>query len=178
MSDDDRERLRPAPRSSPEPVVRTPDEGGDGGNAREATFEAEHSLADLRAAMAARKLEITQAAKRLGVEAHELIPAAPWVIVGAVEGRAFYMRERWEQYAIVIASDDEPAVQPWGRPEARAITLRTGHADDLYIGTPPDRGRAVDFIVEVIREYLRRASCAHPHRAGDRYCPACGDLAR
>ncbi|GCD19292.1 hypothetical protein CTKZ_08540 [Cellulomonas algicola] len=168
---DDHRRPRPTRPTSPERASGIPD---DVGCAHEVAFETDQRLADIRAAMAASKAEITDAARRLGVDARQLIPAAPWVITGTVDDRAFYMRERGDQYTIVIASDEEPTVQPWGRPDARAITVRTGDADDIYIGTPPDYGRAMDFIVGVIRQHLRRASCPHPHRSGDRYCAACG----
>lgn len=118
--------------------------------------------------------ELAEAAAELGVEVREEIPAAPWVLTGAVDGRAFYMRERWDTYDIVIAHDDNPTVQPWSDPDTAGITIRSGDSRDLYVGTPPDYGVALRFIVGAIREHLARTTCPHPARAGDRYCPRCG----
>jgi len=119
--------------------------------------------------------ELADAAERLGVEVREEVIAAPWVLLGAVDGRRFALRERWGEYTLTIAPDDEPDVDPWGAPtDAAVIVIAAGTEDDLYFGTPPDYGKAVTFIVATIRTYLRRRSCTHPHSPGDRYCPACG----
>lgn len=37
-----------------------------------------------------------------------------------------------------------------------------------------DYRRALRFVTEAVRNHLRRQACAHPHTAGDRFCPACG----
>ncbi|WP_019135760.1 hypothetical protein [Cellulomonas massiliensis] len=118
--------------------------------------------------------ELPATAAELGVDAHEEVIAAPWVLTGTVDGVAWYMRERWDTYAIAISSGEDPSIQPWGARGVQTTTIREGDANDLYQGTPPDYGHALRFIVGVIREHLTRASCEHPHRDGDRYCPRCG----
>lgn len=118
--------------------------------------------------------ELAEAAADLGVEIREAVPGAPWVLTGLVDGRAFYLRERWDLYDIVIAPDQTPSAQPWNEPDLAGITIHSGDSGDLYVGTPPDYRVAVRFVVAVIREHLARAACPHPARPGDRYCPGCG----
>ena len=119
--------------------------------------------------------ELAEAAERLQVQVQQILPGAPWVLVGAVDGRRFSLRERWGEWTLTIAPADDPDLDPWGAPEsAAAITIASGSDTDLYIGTPPDYGKAVTFVVATIRAYLRRQTCPHPHSAADRYCPACG----
>lgn len=131
----------------------------------------------LRAAAAQQAAEVQAAADRLGVEAYQASEFAPWVIAGTIDGRAFYMRERSDMYSIVIADDDHPAEQPWTAApgEDHALVIKTGTSDDIYIGNPPDHGKALQYIVTVVRDHLRRAMCAHVRREGDRFCPACGE---
>ncbi|AEE47092.1 hypothetical protein [Cellulomonas fimi] len=101
--------------------------------------------------------------------------AAPWVLVDAVNGRRFALRERWGEYTLAIAPDDDPDLNPWGAPtESATITVASGTDDDLYGGTPPDYSKTATFIAATVRTYLRRQACTHPHNYGDRYCPACG----
>lgn len=38
---------------------------------------------------------LAEAAAELSMEATEEVTAAPWVLVGLVDGRRFYLRERW-----------------------------------------------------------------------------------
>lgn len=147
---------------------------------RERWAQAQPALSELgehlRAAAEQQAAEIQAAADLLRVEAYQVSEFAPWVIAGTIDGRAFYMRERSDMYSIVVAEDERPTEQPWIAPtgDDHAIVIKTGTSDDLYIGTPPDHGKALEVIVTVVRDHLRRASCAHPHREGDRFCPACG----
>lgn len=148
---------------------------------REQWAQAQPALSELgehlRAAAERHAAEIQAAADRLGVDAYQASEFAPWVIAGSIDGRAFYMRERSDMYSIVIADDDHPAEHPWTAApgEDHALVIKTGTSDDIYIGNPPDHGKALQYIVTVVRDHLRRAACAHVHRDSDRFCPACGE---
>ncbi|WP_421735709.1 hypothetical protein [Cellulomonas sp.] len=131
----------------------------------------------LRPVHEAHQGELAEAATELGVDAHEEVPGAPWVVVGTTDGTAWYVRERWDTYAIVVSTGPDPSVQPWGGPDGvETETIRTGTSEDLYQGTPPDYRVALRFIVATVREYLDGTTCTHPARPGDRYCPRCGNL--
>ena len=118
--------------------------------------------------------ELAAAAANLAVDAREDSAGAPWVILGTVDGRGFYMRERWGAYDIVIAPDDAPGVQPWDAPaETRTIAIRSGHLGELQPNGLNYRD-ALTLIVRSVRSYLRRRACTHPSAPGDRYCRACG----
>ena len=114
-------------------------------------------------------------ADELGVEASETVPAAPWVITGRVDGRGFYMRERWDVYSIVIAPDEHPGLDVWASVDEPGVVVREGTISDLVAsdGTV-DYQVALPFVVSVIRSEIRRRTCPHPTRAGDEFCPRCG----
>lgn len=136
-------------------------------------------LPELRETLAPRHrqhlLEIAEAAEELGVEVHEEVIGAPFVLTGVTDGVAWYLRERFDTYALVVSSGEDPTIQPWSAPtDVETITIRTGTSDDIYVGNPPDHRLTVRFIVGQVREHLARTSCQHPARPGDRYCPNCG----
>jgi hypothetical protein len=115
---------------------------------------------------------IAVAAAELQIEATEESPGAPWVIVGHVDGRRFYLRERWETYEIVISPADDPDLDPWRLDSG--ILVRDGVAGDLLTAGRVDYRRALRVVAEAVRNHLRRETCAHPHDDADRFCPACG----
>jgi hypothetical protein len=115
---------------------------------------------------------VAAAAAELQIEATEESPGAPWVIVGRVDGRRFYLRERWEAYDISISPPDDPDLDPWR--SDRGTLVRSGVAGDLLTAGRVDYRRALRVIAEAVRTQLRRETCAHPHADRDRYCPACG----
>ncbi|GAA3817072.1 hypothetical protein CSO01_36710 [Cellulomonas soli] len=142
--------------------------------ARTSKLLKEHSTA-LEAAQREREQRLVDIAADLGIEAREDNLYAPWVIVGRVDGRGFRMRERSDRYAIVIAPDDSPTIDPWNAPDGtQTITVRTGDASDLGNVGPPDYRLALTVITETIRTFLRQRTCPHPHADGDWYCPRCG----
>lgn len=117
---------------------------------------------------------LQQVADELGVEASETVPAAPWVITGRVDGRRFYMRERWDVYSIVIAPDDQPDLDVWAS-DVPGVTVQEGSIGDLVEpGGVIDYRVALPFIVGVIRVELRRRTCPHPRLPVDRFCSRCG----
>jgi hypothetical protein len=93
----------------------------------------------LRPAHEQHQRELGGAASELGVEVREEVFAAPWVITGTVSGVAFYVRERRENYDIVVSTGPDPSVQPWGAADdVDSVTIRPGRSEDIYAGTPPD----------------------------------------
>ncbi len=125
--------------------------------------------------LAQRAASLERAAATLGVEATEELPAAPWVITGTVDGRTFYMRERWDSYSIVIAPDDHPGLDVWTSVDEPGVVVREGAISDLVAADgATDYQVALPFVVSVIRSELRRRTCPHPTRAGDEFCPRCG----
>jgi hypothetical protein len=122
-----------------------------------------------------RAAQLEQVAAELGVEAVERVPAAPWVISGFVDGRAFYMRERWDVYSIVIAPDDRPGLDVWSMADEPGVVVREGPVTDLVShGGRVDYRVALPFVVAAVRADLRRRTCPHPARPGDDFCPRCG----
>ncbi|NTW39865.1 MAG: hypothetical protein HGA44_08230 [Cellulomonadaceae bacterium] len=125
-----------------------------------------------------RDAQIAAIAAEFGIEATLESSFAPWVIVGRVDGRSFYLRERWGDYTLEVAGDDHPSVTSWttGDPTS-GITVRSGDATDLGpASSPPDYREALTLITVTIREFLRRRACDHPHRsAADWFCSRCGE---
>lgn len=118
--------------------------------------------------------EVALAAAELGATARQEIPAFPWVIVGEVDGRAFYLRERSEVYEVVVAPDATPSQSPWSAGAVTGISVVAGVSDDLLEGGGPSPARAVRVAVGAVRTWLRRRACAHDQDPGDRYCRHCG----
>jgi hypothetical protein len=118
-------------------------------------------------------LEVARAAAELGAVARQVIPAFPWVVVGEVDGRGFYLRERSEAYAVVVAPDASPNENPWVA-GAVGITIAAGVSGDLNEEGRPSPARAVRVAVGAVRTWVRQRTCAHNHDAADRYCRACG----
>gem|GEM_PF-2041326 len=118
---------------------------------------------------------LAAAAAELDIEASEEVPGAPWVIVGRVDGRRYYLRDRWETYTVVVAPADDPDLDPWRAPaSARLVVVRSGDSTDLFTGRWVNYRRALRVIASVVRTQLRREACTHPHDDADRFCPACG----
>jgi len=108
----------------------------------------------------------------LQIEANEESPGAPWVIVGRVDGRRFYLRDRWEAYTIVISPAGDPGLDPWRSDSG--VEVRSGRSGDLLTDGRVDYRRALRVVAEAVRTHLRREACTHPHHDEDRFCPACG----
>ncbi|PVU82922.1 hypothetical protein DDP54_07795 [Cellulomonas sp. WB94] len=118
------------------------------------------------AAAAAR--EVAQEAAELGATARQEIPAFPWVIVGEVDGRAFYVRERSEIYEVVVAPDAAPTGNPWPAETAEGITVAAGVSDDFREGDRQSPARAVRVAVAAVRTWLRQRACEHDQRPDGR----------
>lgn len=115
---------------------------------------------------------IAVAAAELRIDATEESPGAPWVIVWRVDGRRFYLRERWETYEIVISPANDPDLDPWRSDPG--VLIRRGVAADLLTAGRANYRRALRVVAEAVRTHLRRETCAHPYDDADRFCPACG----
>lgn len=118
--------------------------------------------------------EVALAAAELGTTARQVIPAFPFVVVGEVGGRAYYLKERSEVYEVVVAPDATPRESPWSAGAGHGITVVAGVSDDLLQGDGPSPARAVHVAVGAVRAWLRRRACTHNHDRGDRYCRHCG----
>lgn len=167
---------RPGGRIHPDgtcPCQLTAQEREERRTALEQALEAVHS--ENAQLSAQRELTLAQVAGELGVEAAEEVPAAPWVITGVVDGRGFYMRERWDAYSIVIAPDDRPGLDVWSAIGEPGLLVHEGTVSDLLDpGGQIDYRVALPFVVDVIRSELRRRTCPHPSGPGDQFCPRCG----
>lgn len=114
-------------------------------------------------------------AAELAIEVSEEVPGAPWVLVGRIDGRRFYLRERWESYAIVVASAETPDIDPWGAEAGQpSVLVRSGDAADLYAAGRVDYPRALRVVAAAVRTHLRRETCAHPEADEGRFCTSCG----
>ncbi len=124
--------------------------------------------------------ELQAEAAALGVSAQVVIQAAPMVITGVCDGRAFYLRERHESWRVTIATDDDPLADPWASPlEAPSIDIASGEATDFHDDEGrSSRGLALRVTVAAVRGALRRNACGHepPELATHHYCRLCGVL--
>lgn len=122
--------------------------------------------------------ELQAEAAVLGVSAQIVVPAAPMVITGVCDGRAFYLRERHGSWGVTIATDDEPLTDPWASPlEAPSIDIASGDATDFHDDAGrSSRGLALRVAVTAVRDALLRNGCAHelPESNTHRFCRFCG----
>ena len=122
--------------------------------------------------------ELQSEAVALGVSAAIVVQAAPMVISGVCDGRAFYLRERHGSWGVTIAPDDEPLVDPWASPlDAPSIDIASGDATDFQDDDGrSSRGLALRVAVTAVRAALLRNQCAHeePELATHRFCRFCG----
>ena len=118
------------------------------------------------------------AAQSLGVSANVVVQAAPFVITGVCDGRAFYLRERHGSWCISIATDDDPLADPWGSPREKAtIDIASGNDDDFNDENGHfSRAVALRVAVGAVRGALLRNGCQHetPERVDHRCCRFCG----
>src|SRR5690606_1503024 len=73
-------------------------------------------------------------AARMGVmDAVIQCAGAPVVVSGVVDGRAFYLRERHDEYRVTVAVADDPLSDPWQAPaEAPSIDIAAGWGSFSY----------------------------------------------
>ena len=118
------------------------------------------------------------AAADLGVRAEVVVNGAPFVIAGTCDGRGFYLRERGGVWRVTLASDENPAADPWTMDiEQPTIDVATGTEVELWDeGASFSPERALRVAVEAVRDALARNGCAHelPLDAGHRFCRRCG----
>jgi hypothetical protein len=117
-------------------------------------------------------------ANRLNAQAEVRVEAAPFVISGIVDGRAFYMRERSGRYRVTIATDDDPLNDPWNSdPEVPTIDIAAGSEAEFYDTDGVFRqDRALAITIDCIRSHFLRRDCEHepPSEAAHRFCRKCG----
>lgn len=118
---------------------------------------------------------LAAAAAEPEIEAFEEVPGAPWAITGRVDGRRYYLRDRWDTNTVVVSPADQPDLNPWRGPgSARLIVVRSGDSADLFTGRWVNYRRALREFASAVRTQMRREACEHPHDDADRFCPACG----
>ena len=122
--------------------------------------------------------ELQLEAERLGVTAKVVIQAAPLVITGVCDGRAFYLRERHGSWRVTIATDDDPLADPWESPlEETTIDIASGEDND-FNNEDGFFSRAIALRVAVtsVRGALLRNYCQHeePDFDAHLYCRWCG----
>ena len=122
--------------------------------------------------------ELQAEAVRLGVTAMLKVAAAPFVITGVCDGRAFYLRERHGSWRVTIASDDDPLCDPWGWPhDGTTIDIASGDDDEFNDAEGHfSHSVALQAAVEAVRDALLRNTCRHesPGTSEHRYCRRCG----
>lgn len=117
-------------------------------------------------------------ADRLGVTATVKISAAPFVITGVCDGRAFYLRERHGSWDVTIASDSNPLADPWGSPRDHAtIDIASGDENEFNDENGQfSQAIALRVTVNAVRQARQRNTCGHepPGDVEHRYCRRCG----
>ena len=109
----------------------------------------------------ARQRRLQAEAAALGVTAQVVVQAAPMVLTGVCDGRAFYLRERHGSWHVTIATDDDPLADPWASPlESPSIDIASGEATDFQDDEGrSSRGLALRVTVAAVRA---RFSATHP----------------
>lgn len=120
-----------------------------------------------------RAQRIEKARTELDVELDAIGGAAPFVIRGRVDGRAFVLRERHDHWTVRVAGDANPGECPWtGGPEMTTILVAEGASDRFDENGRFNELLALRTAVVAVRLFLLRRSCSHD-RSG-RYCQDCG----
>lgn len=141
---------------------------------RETIFEELQRLGqELAQAEEAERAALQDVARTLGVNLRQSGGAAPYQLLGDVDGINFYLRERHDEWSLSIPDDEAgDDGDPVGFANGIYI-LAEGHADTLYDpADPADPAAPVRRAAELVREHILRRSCTHPN-AG-RWCPDCG----
>lgn len=87
---------------------------------------------ELADAYAAEREEFDQVAAALGVEGAEIrVIACPLVVSGTLDGRFFYLRERWGEYRVCVADDEDPLRDVWADPGAPEVEVASGVESDF-----------------------------------------------
>lgn len=115
-------------------------------------------------------------AVELRVQARVEVEFAPFVLVGTVDGRGFYLRERHGLWRVTVAGDDDPGSDPWkADPSVLTLDIADGDAGRLLDDDGFGAVRALDVAVAAVRTFLRQRECRHARaESGDRFCAACG----
>ena len=112
-------------------------------------------------------------AREMGAQAKIEIHGCPFVITGVVDGRAFYLRERWEAWRVTVAPADNPLADVWRDRDAGEIDIAEGFSSDFFTHDGKySPVLALGVAVREVRDYLRRCACHHTRAAV--YCPDCG----
>jgi hypothetical protein len=120
-------------------------------------------------------VELDQAALEFGIEAREVVPGAPYVITGAVDGVRFAFRDRHDRFVVLVAPDEDPDLDPWeAPPEQLTLELASGSSHSLWDEGHLSPRLALRLVASVVRTYRRQQACTHPRSPTDRFCALCG----
>ncbi len=129
----------------------------------------QHS-AELAQAHAREQEALKETAGRLGAVIEQAGGAAPYQILGSVDGVRFYLRERHGEWTLQVPDEEAGSSgDPCGT-RSGTYLVAEGHADELY--DPEDPARPLKVAVEEVRAHVHRTFCAHPDARS--YCPDCG----
>lgn len=117
--------------------------------------------------------EFNKRVEELNIQAKIEVSGAPFVIVGNVDGRGFYLRERHGEYRVTIAPNSDPSSNPWDS-QGEVIDIVSGSESEFST----DKNKlfsikALEISVSSVRAYLRQIQCQHDS-VNTRYCPNCG----
>ena len=122
-----------------------------------------------------RKEEIEIFAEKTGLDLKYIGGAIPFVIRGVYRGRAFYLREREEEYRIEISSLENPMEDPYLASEDQgSLVCAEGLIGELY------QGKYSEFtilrtVISMLEDIFILEGCTHQGRESlDRFCRKCG----
>jgi hypothetical protein len=138
---------------------------------REAALQAlREGSAELEQAFEAERAALQTVAGELGVTIEQAGGAAPYQILGQVDGMRFYLRERHEEWRLQIPDEEAGDLgDPIGVKDGTYV-IAEGWSNDLY--DPTDPVKPLKVAVAAVRAHLTRRSCGHPDARA--FCPDCG----
>jgi hypothetical protein len=125
------------------------------------------------AARAKAEAAFASEAERLGASIESHGGGAPYLIIGSVDGRAFFLRERGDAWHVEIAGDEDPENNPWRAGNQASIVVAEGSTQQLE--ADEEAGfeiTALRIAVEAVRTFLLRRTCEHFGEGA--WCPKCG----
>lgn len=108
--------------------------------------------------------------RRLGCSLDLVLPAAPFVLIGCVDGRRFYLRERHGRWRLVVAPASSPLSCPWFAPRGLVtFAIAEGVAEEVL-----SLEDAAVLATRLTREFLTISECTHVFDENPVCCTHCG----
>lgn len=115
--------------------------------------------------------EVAEMAKKLNVTIKTYGGGAPFVIEGTVDGRTFYLRDRHEQYRLVVSGENDPLADVYHGSPKDALIIARGDSGDLP-NSYQNVSELLTVVVETVRLFLLRETCEHILE--NNFCSKCG----